>query len=56
MVVKWSQWLSSSVNRGGICIPMDLGIYNNLSSPESVLKICFVHGMTDFEKKKCEKQ
>ena len=46
-VVKWSQWLSGSVNGGGICIPMDLGIYNNLSSPESVLKMCFMHGMTE---------
>jgi hypothetical protein len=50
MVAKWSQWHSGGVNGNGICIPMDLGIYNNLSSPKSVLKMCFMHGMTDFEK------
>jgi hypothetical protein len=40
-----------STNGSGICIPMDLGTYNDLSSHSLTLIVCYIHCMVDLLKK-----
>jgi len=50
-MIKQPQRGGGGVNGNGICIPTDLGTYNDLSSHSLTLIVCYIHCMVDLLKK-----